>query len=89
MAEQITRDLTVTWITSRIEFTNNTNDMERFFMQMSDSEKYYIDLNKEHLASEMAAISLIKDAFLHDRKLNLFWESRDGRRWLKAVNLHG
>ena len=89
MAEQVTRDLKVKWITSRIEFTTGTNDMERFFFEASDDNKYYIDLNKRNVSSELAAISLIKDAFLNDKKLNLWWDDRDlPRRWLKAVNLH-
>jgi hypothetical protein len=88
MAENVTRDLKVNWITSRIEFTNNTNDLERFFFEASDNQQYYIDLNKTNVASEMAAISLIRDAFLHGKALNLWWEAQSGRRMLKAVNLH-
>jgi len=90
MAEQVTRDLNVNWITSRIEYTNNANDMERFFFQASDDNNYYIDLKKPNVASELAAISLIRDAYLHNKQLNLWWDDRDPqRRWLKAVNLHG
>lgn len=89
MAEQVIRDLQVNWITSRIEFTNSTQDMERFFFQASDGEQYYIDLNKTNVSSELVAISLVRDAYLHGKRLNLWWEVRDGRRWLKAVNLHG
>lgn len=88
MAEQVIRDLKVTWITSRIEYTANTSDLERFFFMASDQMQYYIDLNKINVSSELAAISLIRDAFLHNKFLNLWWEERDGRRWLKAVNLH-
>lgn len=88
MAENVTRDLKVSWITSRIEFTNTTTDMERFFFLASDGEQYYIDLDKPNVASELAAISLIRDAFLQDLELNLWWEARQNRRFLKAVNLH-
>jgi hypothetical protein len=88
MAETVTRDLRVSWITSRIEFDTNVNDLERFFFAASDDQQYYLDLNKTNVSSEMAAISLVRDAFLHAKKLNLWWEERDGRRWLKAVNLH-
>ena len=88
MSEQVTRDLKVTWITSRIEYTTNTSDLERFFFMASDEKEYYIDLNKSNVTSELAAISLIRDAFLHAKFLNLWWEERAGRRWLKAVNLH-
>lgn len=88
MAEQVTRDLRATWITSRIEYTANTSDLERFFFMASDDNQYYIDLNKSNVASELAAISLIRDAFLHNKLLNLWWEEREGKRWLKAVNLH-
>jgi len=90
MAEQVIRDLKVKWITSRIEYTVGTNDMERFFFMASDDNKYYIDLNKANVASELAAISLIRDAYLHNKSVNLWWDDRDPpRRWLKAVNLHG
>jgi hypothetical protein len=88
MAETVTRNLKVNWVTSRIEFDTNTRDLERFFFEASDDEQYYLDLNKTNVSSEMAAISLIRDAFLHGKQLNLWWEQRDGRRWLKAVNLH-
>ena len=88
MAENVTRDLKVSWITSRIEFTNTTADMERFFFRASDGEQYYIELDKPNVSSELAAISLIRDAFLQDLELNLWWEERQGRRFLKAVNLH-
>jgi hypothetical protein len=88
MAEQVTRDVKVAWITSRIEYTANTSDLERFFFKATDEQEYYIDLNKSNVSSELAAISLIRDAFLHDKLLNLWWEDRAGRRWLKAVNLH-
>ena len=66
MAETVTRDLRVSWITSRIEF----------------------DLNKTNVSSEMAAISWSGTRSCTPKKLNLWWEERDGRRWLKAVNLH-
>lgn len=89
MPEQVTRNLKVKWITSRIEFTTSTNDMERFFFRDSDDNQYYIDLNKANVASELTAISLIRDAYLHNKSLNLWWDDRDPpRRWLKAVNLH-
>jgi hypothetical protein len=88
MTEQVTRNLSVRWITSRIEFSNNINDLERFFFEADDGEQYYIDLNKTNVSSELAAISLIRDAYLHSHKLNLWWETRSGRRMLKAVNMH-
>ena len=88
MAEQVTRDLRVNWVTSRIEFDTNTNDLERFFFQASDEKQYYVDLNKENVASEMAAVALIRDAFLHGKKVNVWWEARNNRRWVKALNLH-
>lgn len=88
MAENVTRNLKVNWITSRIEFTNTTQDMERFFFHASDDEQYYIDLDKPNVSSELAAISLIRDAFLQGLELNLWWEARQNRRFLKAVNLH-
>lgn len=88
MAERVTRNLKVTWITSRIEYTSNTSDLERFFFMASDKKEYYINLNKTNVASEMAAISLIRDAFLQNKILNLWWEGRGGKRWIKAVNLH-
>lgn len=88
MTEQVTRNLSVRWMTSRIEFTNNTSDLERFFFEADDGEQYYIDLNKTNVSSELTAITLVRDAYLHGHKVNLWWESRQGRRWLKAVNLH-
>jgi hypothetical protein len=88
MAEEVTRDLRVQWLTSRIEYDTNTRDLERFFFEASDDRTYYLDLNKENVASEMAAISLIRDAVLHGKRLNVWYEERDGRRWAKAINLH-
>jgi hypothetical protein len=88
MTEQVARNLDVKWITSRIEYTNNTNDLERLFFEASDGNQYYIDLNKTNVASEMAAISLIRDAFLHGKKVSIWWQDRAGRRWVKALNLH-
>lgn len=88
MPEEVSRDIKVKWITSRIEFTDTTGDMERFFFAGSDDRQYYVDLNKTNVSSELAAISLIRDAFLQDLKLNLWWEERQNRRFLKAVNLH-
>jgi hypothetical protein len=88
MAETVTRDLQIKWITSRIEYDTNTNDLERFFFHASDDNSYYIDLNKTNVSSEMAAIALVRDAFLQNKKVNLWWEQRSGRRWIKALNLH-
>lgn len=85
--EQVTRNLKIKWITSRIEYTNNTDDLERVFFEADDDNQYYMSLNKPNLASEQAAIQLIRDAFIHDKHVNLWWEERDGRRWLKAVNI--
>jgi hypothetical protein len=62
--------------------------MERFFFEASDGQQYYIDLDKPNVASELAAVSLIRDAFQHGFELNLWWEERQNRRFLKAVNLH-
>lgn len=88
MAEEVIRDLKVNWITSRIEYDTGTDDLERFFFEASDGKSYYIDLNKTNVASEMAAIALIRDAFLQNKKVNIWYESRTGRRWIKALNLH-
>jgi hypothetical protein len=88
MAEEVIRDLRVNWITSRIEYDTNTNDLERFFFEASDNRSYYVNLNKANVASEMAAIALVRDAFLHSKEVNIWYEQRDGRRWIKALNLH-
>ncbi|MFE7630053.1 hypothetical protein [Kocuria sp. NPDC057446] len=88
MAEEVIRDLSVRWITSRIEYAANTSDLERFFFEASDKNSYYIDLNKTNVASEIAAINLTRDAFLHNKKVNIWYEVRDNRRWVKALNLH-
>ena len=89
MAEQVARNLKVRWMTSRIEFSNTDDEMERFFFQTSDENKYYIDLRGENRSSELVAISLVRDAFLHGKKVNIWYENRNGRRWTKAVNLWG
>jgi hypothetical protein len=39
MADTVTRNLRVNWTTSRIEFANNTNDLERFFFEVSDGNQ--------------------------------------------------
>ncbi|GAA1759418.1 hypothetical protein GCM10009712_05060 [Pseudarthrobacter sulfonivorans] len=88
MPEVVIRDLNVRWITSRIEYDTDTNDLERFFFEASDGQSYYIDLNKENVASEMAAVALARDAFLHNKMVNIWYEQRGGRRWIKALNLH-
>jgi hypothetical protein len=88
MAEEVVRNLSVKWITSRIEYAASTSDLERFFFESSDNNTYYIDLNKTNVASEIAAINLTRDAFLHGKKVNIWYEVRDSRRWVKALNLH-
>jgi hypothetical protein len=85
--EQETRRVTVSWITSRIEQSSTAQEMERVFFQASDGERYYITLETQNRSAELVAVSLIRDAFLHGKTLNLWWEERSGRRWLKAVNL--
>ena len=87
MAEQETRDLTVSWITSRIERDVSAREMERVFFEASDQQKYYISLETQNRSAELVAVSLIRDAFLHKKRLNIWWEERDDRRWLKAINL--
>jgi hypothetical protein len=89
MAEQETRNVTVSWITSRIERDVSTREMERVFFETSDNQRYYISLETQNRSAELVAVSLIRDAFVHRQHLNIWWEERDGRRWLKAVNLHG
>jgi hypothetical protein len=89
MAEQETRNLTVSWITSRIERDVSAREMERVFFEASDNQKYYISLETQNRSAELVAVSLIRDAFVHQKRLNVWWEERNGRRWLKAVNLFG
>lgn len=87
MAEQETRNLAVSWITTRIERDVSAREMERVFFEASDDQKYYISLETQNRTAELVAVSLIRDAFLHDKRLNIWWEERDGRRWLKAINV--
>jgi hypothetical protein len=89
MPEQKSTGVKVKWITARVEETNTAGQMERVFFEGSDNETYYLELRAENRATELVAISLIRDAFIHGKKLNLFWERRNERRWLKAVNIWG
>ena len=89
MAEQETRNVTVTWITSRVERDVGAGEMERVFFEASDGQKYYLNLDTQNRSAELVAVSLIRDAFLHGKRLTVWWEERDSRRWLKAVNLFG
>lgn len=89
MAEQKSEAVRVKWITARVEYTSTTGEMERVFFEGSDNEKYYLELRHQNRSTELVAISLIRDAFIHGKKLNLFWELRNNRRWLKAVNIWG
>ena len=85
--EQETRNVTVNWITSRIEYDPGTREMERVFFEASDTQKYYLNLETQNRSAELVAVSLLRDAFLHGKKLNIWWEERNGRRWVKAVNV--
>jgi hypothetical protein len=87
MAEEVVRNQKVKWITVRIEETSSDLEMERFFFMTNDEIKYYIDLRPENRSSELVAVSLARDAFLHNKNLNIWYEARAGRRWVKALNL--
>jgi len=89
MSEESVKNLTVKWLTSRIEFGSTDDEMERFFFKASDDNTYYIDLRPSNRSSELVAITLIRDAFLHNKKLNIYFEKRNNRRWVKAINLWG
>lgn len=88
MSETKSSGITVQWISSRIEFTSTDDEMERVFFKGSDNNKYYFNLDVGNRSSELVAISLVKDAFLYERSLNIWWESRNNRRWIKAVNIY-
>ena len=87
MAEEKSTGVMVKWITARVEFTSSAGQMERVFFKGSDNAQYYLELRAENRSTELVAISLIRDAFIHGKKLNLYWERRNNRRWLKAVNI--
>ncbi|MEM7137336.1 MAG: hypothetical protein AAF500_12190 [Myxococcota bacterium] len=89
MAEEVQRNEKVKWMTTRIEFSNNDQEMERFFFMTRNDNKYYVDLRPANRSSELVAVSLVRDAFLNDKNLNIWFEERGGRRWVKALNLWG
>ncbi len=89
MAEQVQKGEVVKWMTTRIEFSNTDQEMERFFFECQSDNKYYIDLRPANRSSELVAISLVRDAFLNGKKLSIWYEERNGRRWIKALNLWG
>lgn len=89
MAEENITNQKIKWMTVRIERTANSDEMERFFFQTDDGDKYYIDLRPENRSSELVAVSLARDAYLHNKNLNIWYETRAGLRWVKALNLWG
>jgi hypothetical protein len=89
MSEENIKNQKVKWITSRIEETTTDNQAKRFFFMTKDDKEYYIDLRPANRSSELVAISLVRDAFLHDKNINIWFETRAGRRWVKALNLWG
>jgi hypothetical protein len=89
MAEEVQKDRKIKWMTVRVERTSSSDEMERFFfMTKDDDERYYVDLRPENRSSELVAVTLVRDAFLHDRKVSIWYEIRDGRRWVKALNVY-
>lgn len=89
MAEEVERNQKVKWMTVRVERTSSDQEMERFFFMTDDETKYYIDLRPDNRSSELVAVSLARDAFLHNKNLNIWYETRAGLRWVKALNLWG
>ncbi|MEM7433996.1 MAG: hypothetical protein AAF436_02510 [Myxococcota bacterium] len=89
MAEEVQRNEKVKWMTTRIEFSSTDQEMERFFFMTRNDNKYYVDLRPANRSSELVAVSLVRDAFLNDKNLNIWFEERGGRRWVKALNLWG
>jgi hypothetical protein len=89
MAEEVIRNQKVNQMTVRIERTTNDEEMERFFFATNDETKYYIDLRPANRSSELVAVSLARDAYLHNKNVNIWYETRAGLRWVKALNLWG
>lgn len=87
MTEEVIRNQKVKWMTIRIERTTNDEEMERFFFATNDDTQYYIDLRPANRSSELVAVSLARDAFLHGKNLNIWYETRAGLRWIKALNI--
>lgn len=63
MTEQETRSLAVSWITTRIERDLNASEIERVFFEASDTQRYYISLEKQNRSAELVAASLITGRF--------------------------
>lgn len=89
MAEENVNNQKINWMTVRIERTASSDEMERFFFQTENGEKYYIDLRPGNRSSELVAISLVRDAYLHNKNVNIWYEIRSNLRWVKALNLWG
>lgn len=89
MAEEVINHQKIKWITIRIERTTNDEEMERFFFATNDETKYYIDLRPENRSSELVAVSLARDAYLQNKNVNIWYETRAGLRWVKAFNIWG
>lgn len=89
MAEESVKNLTISWMTSRIEFGSSDDEMERFFFKASDNKQYYIDMRSQNRSGELVAVTLVRDAFLHGKKVGIWFEVRNGKRWVKAINIWG
>jgi hypothetical protein len=89
MPEQVQRNEKIKWMTTRVERTNNSDEMERFFFETQSGNKYYVDLRPANRSSELVAVSLARDAFVHGKKVNIWYETRNRRRWVKALNIWG
>ena len=87
-AMTVISDVHVKAITSWIEHQECMKDHDRFVFDASDNQSYCVDLHKVSSASEGTVVSLIRDAFCHNKLISIWYEPRNGRRWVKAINLH-
>ena len=88
MAEQSVKDKRVSWLTARVEASDTSTEMERFFFATDDNLRYYIDLRPANRSTELVAVSLVRDAYLHNKRIQIWYEDRAGRRWVKALNVY-
>ncbi len=89
MAERVQRNEKIKWITTRIERSDTDGELEWFFFETQAGNKYYIDLRPANRSTELVAVSLTRDAYIHGKYVNIWYETRSRRRWVKALNIWG
>lgn len=88
MVHENEHKLKVKWITVCIEELSEDRELEQFLFGTDSGNRYFIDLRPENRSSELVAVSLVRDAFLHQKELNITYETRAGRRWVKQLNIY-